>query len=598
MLTLPTVTAVQLWRAGGRTPVCRRSSSARTMTTTPAPLPSRRRSHVDTDGRAARSRHAGADRSRDCLRSRSIRARALAADARASPGCAASSLLVAAADERMAVGAADEITRRRRRQPTAWQHIAARLSRRLHIARHVRLLESTLVDVPTVIGWIKPVVLLPASALAGLSPQQLEAILAHELAHIRRHDYLVNLLQTLVETLLFYHPAVWWLSRRIRVGAGELLRRSRGEPVRRSVYLRQGAGRSRRAARRARPQRLAMAASGGSLVAARAPAARRADARRASAGLARRRAPRFSSCSASRRAPLGPTRSSRRSQPRRPRRTRHRRALRRRRCPEEVVAITEALEDGRQGDGQRAQIQLGRRWCTARAAAHAHGLEGAADAGPDAVIARPTPRRWRMPSPRCSPATHRAGRRAAGSAARDGRADAVGARGGAGRRQARRSSPSTRRRPSWRGRRTRCRPRRSPRSAPAVSAAVDGRQSSGNYSWSNNGEKLEVNYDGEIEFTDDDMDVKALSPGGSLRIRDGGWICRPTRSKFTADASGNLTRRFWVGATETAVRSGRPQWLAKMLPRFIRQTGDRRARRASPGSSSHEAPPACWPRSR
>ena len=59
--------------------------------------------------------------------------------------------------------------------------------------------------------------LLPASALAGLSPQQLEAILAHELAHIRRHDYLVNLLQTLVETLLFYHPAVWWLSRRIRI---------------------------------------------------------------------------------------------------------------------------------------------------------------------------------------------------------------------------------------------------------------------------------------------------------------------------------------------------------------------------------------------
>ena len=70
---------------------------------------------------------------------------------------------------------------------------------------------------PTVIGWLKPVVLLPASALAALSPQQLEAILAHELAHIRRHDYLVNLLQTLVETLLFYHPAVWWLSRRIRI---------------------------------------------------------------------------------------------------------------------------------------------------------------------------------------------------------------------------------------------------------------------------------------------------------------------------------------------------------------------------------------------
>ena len=74
-----------------------------------------------------------------------------------------------------------------------------------------------MVEVPTVIGWLRPVVLVPGSALAGMAPYQLEAILAHELAHIRRHDYLVNLLQTLVETLLFYHPAVWWLSHRIRI---------------------------------------------------------------------------------------------------------------------------------------------------------------------------------------------------------------------------------------------------------------------------------------------------------------------------------------------------------------------------------------------
>ena len=97
-----------------------------------------------------------------------------------------------------------------------WQHTAQTLARQLHIRRPVRLLESASVAVPTVIGWLRPVVLMPASALAGLSPEQLQAILAHELAHIRRHDYLVNLLQTLVETLLFYHPAVWWLSRRIR----------------------------------------------------------------------------------------------------------------------------------------------------------------------------------------------------------------------------------------------------------------------------------------------------------------------------------------------------------------------------------------------
>jgi len=99
----------------------------------------------------------------------------------------------------------------------ACRTMTRRLARRLHISRAVTLLESSLVDVPTVIGFLKPVVLLPASALGGLAPHQLEAILAHELAHIRRHDYLVNLLQTLVETVLFYHPAVWWLSRRIRI---------------------------------------------------------------------------------------------------------------------------------------------------------------------------------------------------------------------------------------------------------------------------------------------------------------------------------------------------------------------------------------------
>jgi len=90
------------------------------------------------------------------------------------------------------------------------------LAGRMGIARAVALLESSAVPVPAVIGWLKPVILVPASALAGLSHLQLEAILAHELAHVRRHDYLVNLLQTVVETLLFYHPAVWWVSAQIR----------------------------------------------------------------------------------------------------------------------------------------------------------------------------------------------------------------------------------------------------------------------------------------------------------------------------------------------------------------------------------------------
>jgi beta-lactamase regulating signal transducer with metallopeptidase domain len=91
------------------------------------------------------------------------------------------------------------------------------LALRLSISRPVQLLESSLIDAPTVIGFLKPVILLPASALTGLSVGQLEALLAHELAHVRRHDYLVNILQSVIETLLFYHPAVWWVSHRVRV---------------------------------------------------------------------------------------------------------------------------------------------------------------------------------------------------------------------------------------------------------------------------------------------------------------------------------------------------------------------------------------------
>ncbi|MFI4860039.1 MAG: M56 family metallopeptidase [Phycisphaerales bacterium JB063] len=90
------------------------------------------------------------------------------------------------------------------------------LIEQMGIRRAVTLLESAVVQSPVVIGFIKPVVLVPASVFTGLTPAQLEAILAHELAHIRRHDFAVNLFQTLLVTLLFYHPAVWWVSRVIR----------------------------------------------------------------------------------------------------------------------------------------------------------------------------------------------------------------------------------------------------------------------------------------------------------------------------------------------------------------------------------------------
>ena len=101
--------------------------------------------------------------------------------------------------------------------PPAFDRPLARLARRLRVSRPVRLLQSAAVKVPMAIGSLRPVILLPVAAATGLSAEELEAILAHELAHIRRHDYFVNLLQTLAETLLFYHPAVWWVSRQIRI---------------------------------------------------------------------------------------------------------------------------------------------------------------------------------------------------------------------------------------------------------------------------------------------------------------------------------------------------------------------------------------------
>jgi GWxTD domain-containing protein len=98
----------------------------------------------------------------------------------------------------------------------AWQWRLNDLAARLRVARPVRLLESCLAEVPVVIGWLRPAILMPLGLMAGMPAAQVEAILIHELAHVRRHDYLVNVLQTLAENLLFYHPATWWISRVIR----------------------------------------------------------------------------------------------------------------------------------------------------------------------------------------------------------------------------------------------------------------------------------------------------------------------------------------------------------------------------------------------
>jgi beta-lactamase regulating signal transducer with metallopeptidase domain len=91
-----------------------------------------------------------------------------------------------------------------------------RLSQQLNFKCTIRCLQSDDVKVPAVIGFWQPVLLVPLGMVTGLTPQELESILAHELAHIHRRDGLANLLQTVFETLLFYHPAVWWISFVIR----------------------------------------------------------------------------------------------------------------------------------------------------------------------------------------------------------------------------------------------------------------------------------------------------------------------------------------------------------------------------------------------
>lgn len=108
--------------------------------------------------------------------------------------------------------------------------------------------------------------------------------------------------------------------------------------------------------------------------------------------------------------------------------------------------------------------------------------------------------------------------------------------------------------------------------APAAAPAAPAPTQSGNFVWQNDGDKVEINYRGTIEFSDDDTDVVKLSPGGRLRVSDGGWF-RGQSAEFTADANGQITRRYWVGSTERPYEPEGRQWVAKVLPRFIRQSG-------------------------
>ncbi len=149
-------------------------------------------------------------------------------------------------------------------EPSRWQDTAERIARRLGMRAAVRVAETTQVDAPVALGWLRPVILLPIAALANLTPIQVEAILAHELIHVRRHDYVINILQTITETILFYHPAVWWVSRRIRAErehcCDDVAVQVCGDPVEYAAAL------AELEEWRSQEVLLALAATGGSLV--------------------------------------------------------------------------------------------------------------------------------------------------------------------------------------------------------------------------------------------------------------------------------------------------------------------------------------------
>jgi D-alanyl-D-alanine endopeptidase (penicillin-binding protein 7) len=116
-----------------------------------------------------------------------------------------------------------------------------RLAANMGVQKTVRLRVADGMFSPVAAGIWRSTVVVPAALIGGLPPDLLDALLAHELAHVRRHDYLVNLLQAVIETLLFYHPAVWWISRRIRIEreliADALAAQAIGEPRRLALAL-------------------------------------------------------------------------------------------------------------------------------------------------------------------------------------------------------------------------------------------------------------------------------------------------------------------------------------------------------------------------
>lgn len=97
-----------------------------------------------------------------------------------------------------------------------WQEKVEKLKNKLNLNRTIVALESAIAKMPMTLGYLKPVIILPISMFTGMTHQEIEAVIAHELAHIKRHDYLLNIVQSAIETIFFFHPAVWFISKSIR----------------------------------------------------------------------------------------------------------------------------------------------------------------------------------------------------------------------------------------------------------------------------------------------------------------------------------------------------------------------------------------------
>ena len=474
------------------------------------------------------------------------------------------------------VGAADEAARHappRHASCRRWSSVCRSSSTS---RGRVRLLESSAVVVPTVIGWLQPVILLPVSALAGLSPTQIEAILAHELAHIRRHDYLVNLLQTLLETLLFYHPAVWWLSRsdpHERENCCDDLAVSLcGDPV---AYARALADLEEH---RGSAGPLVMAASGGAAAAADPSSADRRT------GIARR--PR--------------SRLARRS---------HRPAARRRHWDNGVTTKCDGCTE-----------------CTdRRRRAPSHLPHCPPVCRPRRLLHPPSPARRKAgasPHPAHSPRrVHPAHSRPECTRAQSAPSAPSARRAECTQRTVGPSAPSAqsvRVRPAHSQPRVHpAHPRPSAPSAPSarsfhcakarrtagqssslsINTSGEGQKSRGSMSWSNDGEKLEVKYEGEFEFSDDDTDVKRMSPGAQLRISDGGWF-NGRSVEFSRRSVGQhhaaVLARFGRASVRTRRAAVAVADVAAVHPaERHRRQGARRPHLQGAGSRR-----VCWPRSR